>query len=730
MPDSKSSGIGGGDPSRAPPDDATVPFRTLFESAPSLSLVLTPEDFTIVAVSEAYLRATMTERAAIMGRKLFEVFPDDPNEPTADGVRNLRKSLERVKERRHADVMAMQRYPVRRPAEEGGGFEERFWNPINSPVFGNSGQLTFIIHRMEDVTPFVRAKQREGKEEEGWHMLETRAQHIKAEIALRAYDRQRADELQHAHEQLRQSESRLQQMADAMPQIVWMARPDGLLDYYNSRWYEFTGFCKGADGDESWTRILHPDDVERRLERWNRSVRTGEPYEMRYRFLEQGSGTYRWYLGRALPVRDEQGQIVRWVGTCTDIDDLVRAEDSARRASEEAVRANRAKDEFLAALSHELRTPLTPVLLTASVLSEESRLPDDIREQLNMMQRNIELEARLIDDLLDLTRISRGKLEIVTEPVDVHSLLAHTEQIVRVEAREKSVDLRFALEARQHYVVGDGPRLHQVFWNVLKNAIKFTPVGGCITVRTANPAFGQFCLTVSDTGIGIDQETLPSIFCAFMQGHSEDAPRSSGLGLGMAISKTIVEMHGGAIRAESAGRGQGATFTIELATVSPFIKPAVSAPAIPARSDQRYRLLVVEDHEPTLNVLAGLLRRQGHDILAASTVETALALAATHQFDLVISDLGLPDGNGVDLMLQLTRDYGLRGIALSGYGMEEDLEKTKQVGFIAHLIKPIHFEQLSHVLKQAAPAVQLKACSTSVLSRLQRCAPFYEIGKG
>jgi CheY-like chemotaxis protein len=198
---------------------------------------------------------------------------------------------------------------------------------------------------------------------------------------------------------------------------------------------------------------------------------------------------------------------------------------------------------------------------------------------------------------------------------------------------------------------------------------------------------------------------LPSIFCAFMQGDSEDAPRSSGLGLGMAISKTIVEMHGGTIRAESAGRSQGATFTIELATVSPFIKPAVSAPAIPARSDQqRYRLLVVEDHEPTLNVLAGLLRRQGHDVLTASTVETALALAATHQVDLVISDLGLPDGNGVDLMLQLTRDYGLRGIALSGYGMEEDLEKTKQVGFIAHLVKPIQFEQLHHVLKQAASA--------------------------
>jgi len=683
--------------------DDDVPFRALFESAPSLCVVLTPDDFTIVAVSEAYLRATMTKRSAIMGHKLFEVFPDDPNDPSADGVRNLRRSLERVKESRCADVMTVQRYPVRRPAEEGGGFEERFWSPINSPVFGDNGQLTFIIHRVEDVTPFVRAKQREGKEEEGWHMLETRAQHMEAEIALRAYDRKRADDLQRAHEKLRESEARLKQLADAMPQIVWMARPDGYVDYYNLRWYEFTGFRKDWAGDVSWAPILHPDDAEGCLAGWSDCMKTGEPFEMRYRLLEQHSGEYRWFLGRALPVRDEQGRIERWFGTCTDIDDLVRAEDKARRASEEAEQAIRVKDQFLAALSHELRTPLTPVLLTASVLCKEKRLPEEVREQLNMMQRNIELESRLIDDLLDLTRIARGKLELVTEPVDVHSLLAHTEQIVRSDARSKAVDIDFMLEASEHTVRGDSARLHQVFWNVLKNALKFTPSGGRVTVHTANPLPSRLCLTVCDTGVGIDAEMLPFIFCAFVQGDSKKVPRSGGLGLGMAISKTIVEMHGGAIRAESAGRDRGAKFIIELTTATRFVTPAISAPAAPLQSVERYRLLVVEDHQPTLAALSGLLRRQGHDVVTASTVEAALALAASHQFDLVITDLGLPDGSGADLMLQLTRDYGLRGIALSGYGMEEDLARTKQVGFIAHLIKPIQFEQLNQALEQAAP---------------------------
>ncbi len=561
-----------------------VPFRALFEAAPSLCLVLTPDDFTIVAVSDAYLKATMTTRDAIMGRKLFEVFPDDPSDPRASGVRNLRRSLERVKEGRRADMMSVQRYPVRRPQEEGGGFEERFWSPINSPVFGDDGELTFIIHRVEDLTPFVRAKQQAGKEEEGWHMLETRAQHMEAEIALRDSDRQRADELRRAIEQLRQSE------------------------------------------------------------------------------------------------------------------------DKARRARQEAERANRAKDQFLAALSHELRTPLTPVLMTAAILSEEQRLPVDVRRQLTMMQRNIELEARLIDDLLDLTRIARGKLEMIVETVDVHSLLTHTEEIVRGDALDKGVELRFALNATDHNVSGDGARLHQVFWNVIKNAIKFTLPGGQIVVSTINPAPNRLCLTVRDNGVGIDPQIMPSIFRAFEKPASNGARHSQGLGLGLAISKTIVEMHGGTIRAESPGEGQGSTFTIELNTAEAQRKASPSTRETPAANAPHYRLLVVEDHQPTLDVLAGLLRRQGHEVLTANTMESALGVAANHSLDLVISDLGLPDGDGVDLMSRLTRDYGLRGIALSGYGMEEDVAKTKQVGFIAHLVKPIQFEKLNQVIKQVSQA--------------------------
>lgn len=364
--------------------------------------------------------------------------------------------------------------------------------------------------------------------------------------------------------------------------------------------------------------------------------------------------------------------------------------------------ASKAKDHFLAALSHELRTPLTPVLMCAASLEQEATLQPEFREQLGMMRRNVELEARLIDDLLDLTRISHGKLELHLGIADIHSLLNHTEQIVRSEARGKGVHLRLALDAGEHHVTGDSARLHQVFWNVLKNAIKFTPAGGRITAQTANPAAGRIRLEVCDTGIGIDQDILSSVFAPFVQGGGERT--STGLGLGMSISKTVVEMHGGTIRADSDGIGKGAMFTVELNTVSAAVEGSVSTAATPASAEGKYRLLVVEDHQPTLDVLARLLRKKGHDVVTANTVEAALQCASRGRFDLVISDIGLPDGNGVDLMVQLTRDYGLRGIALSGYGMDADFARTKNAGFLAHLVKPVDFERLSRVLDQAARA--------------------------
>ncbi|MEY2545438.1 MAG: hypothetical protein QOG48_555 [Verrucomicrobiota bacterium] len=374
-------------------------------------------------------------------------------------------------------------------------------------------------------------------------------------------------------------------------------------------------------------------------------------------------------------------------------------------ARDEAERANHAKDNFLAALSHELRTPLTPVLMSAAALEQKATLDPELRQQLGMMRRNIELEARLIDDLLDLTRVSHGKLNlVVSDPVDVHSLLQHTEQIVRGDAFSKPIHLDLELTAADFHVAGDAARLHQVFWNLLKNAIKFTPAQGRIVVRTTNPAPGKLTLTVVDNGIGIDQETLPLIFRAFQQGAGRQLHAGGGLGLGLSISKAIVDLHGGTIRAESAGLNRGAVFTIELDTVIALAATQSLSTERNHAAGKSCRLLVVEDHEATLNVITALLRQRGHHVHCASSIHDALGLAANHKFDFVISDLGLPDGSGIDLMLRLSNEYGLHGIALSGYGMAEDLARSEQAGFLAHLVKPINFEQLHRALERFAPA--------------------------
>lgn len=692
-----------GKSSKASGVNRELPFRALFESAPGLYLVFDPVDDTIVAVSDALLRATAMERSDVIGRSIFDAFPDDPNDAYATGTRNLRASLERVKATKTADLLPLQRYPIPRPESEGGGFEERFWSSMNSPVFSDDGELIFIINRAEDLTDFVRSKAAEGKAEEGWRMLEARSEHVQSEIALRAYDRRRAEELQRAHLQLQESEARLREsaerfrfLAESMPQKIFTAKPNGDVDYFNRQWTEFTGLSFEQIRDWGWTQFIHPDDVEENVRRWKHSLDTGEFFEFEHRF-RRADGEWRWHISRAHAMRDSQGRVIMWIGSNTEIDDV-------KRAQAEAEQANRTKDKFLAALSHELRTPLTPVLLCAAALERDTAIQPEYREQLGMMRRNVELEARLIDDLLDLTRISRGKLQLDVGLTDVHSLLAHSEQIVRSDARAKKVEIRFELDATEHHVTGDSARLHQVFWNILKNAIKFTPASGTITVRTTNPAPDEIRLEFIDTGIGIDQQFIGAVFQPFVQGDVMTESATAGLGLGMSITKTIVEMHGGAITVASAGKGHGTTFTVELKTTEASQVPATTKPHEGPVARRAYRLLVVEDHQPTLLVLARLLRKQGHTVETASTVEAARDFAARQKFDLVISDIGLPDGNGVDLMIELTREHGLRGIALSGYGMDEDLARTKDAGFIAHLVKPIDFDRLNRVLERADAA--------------------------
>jgi len=373
---------------------------------------------------------------------------------------------------------------------------------------------------------------------------------------------------------------------------------------------------------------------------------------------------------------------------------------AAQKARAEAERANLAKDSFLAMLSHELRTPLTPVLTSVLALEQEENLPEETRASLQMIRRNVELEARLIDDLLDLTRISKGKVQLSLEEVDAHSLLRNAVEICQADIDHKNLSLETSLAAEKVCLEADPARLQQIFWNLIKNAVKFTPAGGRLAIRTAN-SDGQLRVEVSDSGMGIDAETLPKIFNAFEQG---ERTRLGGLGLGLAISKALVETHHGKLTAESAGRNQGATFTATFPVAENHAgASAVSVPPAPV-ARKSMRILLVEDHEDTNRSLTNLLRRRGYHVHSARSVQAALALAEKEQFDVLISDIGLPDGSGIDLMQKLSVDHPLFGIALTGFGMEEDVRRSHDVGFNHHLIKPVDLNRLDALIQQSARA--------------------------
>ena len=368
---------------------------------------------------------------------------------------------------------------------------------------------------------------------------------------------------------------------------------------------------------------------------------------------------------------------------------------------EEKARSNLAKDQFLAMLSHELRTPLTPVLASALELENEPDVRPDVRESLQMIRRNVELEARLIDDLLDLTRIDRGKVQLNFEIVDADSLLQNALEICQPEIDRKHLRPSLNLSAERVHMRADPARLQQIFWNLINNAVKFTPPNGQITITTTNDSGGKLRVEIADTGMGIEPEALPKIFDAFEQG---GRTQLGGLGLGLAISKTLVEAHKGTITAQSDGRNKGSKFALVFPTCEKV--EAQIAPALSPRFAERQpmRILLVEDHEDTNRSLTSLLRRRGYQVRSALTFQSALELSAKEKFDVLISDLGLPDGSGIDLIQKLASKPPL-GIALTGFGMEQDIRKSREVGFHHHLVKPIDLNKLDSLIQEGAASL-------------------------
>jgi len=526
-------------------------------------------------------------------------------------------------------------------------------------------------------------------------------------------------ERKQSEEMLRQNEALFSSLVNLAPTGVYVVDAQFRLQQINARArpaFQKVEPAVGRDFAEVMRVLWGPEVGGEIIEIFQRTLRTGEPYvSPRFSQFRRDLGeqkTYEWETKR-MTLPDGQHGVVCYFN---DITENTRAEQALRDAKAAAESANRSKDRFLAALSHELRTPLTPVLVTAATLREDERLPPDMREQLVMMERHIALEARLIDDLLDLSAIANGKLHLHLQLCDTRSLIQLAIEIVRDDALTKEIKLTCDLNASHSGLLTDPARFQQIIWNLLRNAVKFTPRGGKITLRTSNHGAGGnqtwLRLEVVDSGIGIEPNLLDKIFLPFEQGAVAGDHRFGGLGLGLAIARAIVNLHDGKISAYSEGANLGATFVVELpGAVLPPPASAETNPGLPFSAAAQpgksgaataagaiRRILLVEDHPPSLQVLSTLLSRSGYQVIPATNVTEALAQATAQAFDLVISDLGLPDGTGLQLMAKLRADHGLRGIALTGYGMEDDLVRAREAGFIAHMIKPIQIAELRRVL--------------------------------
>jgi PAS domain S-box-containing protein len=566
--------------------------------------------------------------------------------------------------------------------------------------------------------------------------------------------------IEHARavQELRQSEAKFRQLANAMPQLVWVADGKGQIEFVNDRWTEYTGLTFEQTLDlQSQTHIIPAEDIQHMQASFASALETRSAYTSEFRLI-QPDGTYRYFLVRATPIQDEQGRLLKWYGTSTDVTELkqleiervelLRQEQTAREAAEQA---NRIKDEFLAVLSHELRSPLTPILGWSELLRNGKLDATKTAQALATIERNAKLQAELIENLLDVSRILGGKLSLKVKPVDLASTIQAAIETVRLAAEAKSIDLRFTIldfgleindnpkstihnlkfnkDNPKFQVSGDSTRLQQVVWNLLSNAVKFTPIGGRVEVRLSlvnghsslvddrevepgtndqglrtKNTFAQ--IIVTDTGKGIHPNFLPHVFDYFRQEDGATTRRFGGLGLGLAIVHHLVELHGGTVSAESPGDGQGATFTVRLPLLRSKgveewrsgapLRPFAPSPLRPLAGIQ---VLVVDDDADTRDFVMFLLEQAGAKVITSVSASEALVVLTHSKPNVLLSDIGMPEMDGYMLVRQvraLPPEQGgtIPAIALTAYARDFDEQKALQAGFQAHIAKPVESEVL------------------------------------
>ncbi|MBD2361749.1 response regulator [Anabaena minutissima FACHB-250] len=543
--------------------------------------------------------------------------------------------------------------------------------------------------------------------------------HLEELVALRTNEitktneklQQEITERQRILEVLRQSEERYRYLAEAIPQLVWTSDANGETDYFNQNWSKYTGLTLEQSRGSGWINALHPDDVNRAYKVWLDAVKIGDVYENEYRFKRAIDGSYRWQLARGLPLKDQQGNIVKWFGTCTDIheqkqilEERAKLLESEKAARAEAEKANRIKDEFLAVLSHELRTPLNAILGWSKLLQNRTLNETRIAQALATIERNAILQVQLIEDLLDVSRILQGKLVLNITKVNLETVVLAALETMRLAAETKLIEIKTIFAPDLRPVMGDAARLQQIVWNLLSNAVKFTPKGGRVEVcLTKIDDYAEIVL--SDTGKGISSEFLPYVFDYFRQADSSSTRKFGGLGLGLAIVRKIVEIHGGTVKAESMGEEHGAKFTVRL--------PLLPEQSLDARNEKNHllllnsqllslagvKVLVVDDDHDSRDFLAFILQERGAEVKLVTSASEALQTLAESHLDVLVSDISMPDIDGYMLIRQVRtwvreQNGQIPAIALTAFARQYDQEQAFAAGYQIHLAKPVNAEEL------------------------------------
>ncbi|MBD2169287.1 PAS domain-containing protein [Calothrix membranacea FACHB-236] len=518
-------------------------------------------------------------------------------------------------------------------------------------------------------------------------------------------------EYKQAEETIRQSEARYRYLAEAIPHLVWTCDSNSNCDYVNQRLCEYTGLTFEQALGFGWLTAVHPEDMQESQELWINAVQNSTFYKHEYRFRRNSDDSYRWHLILGLPLKDEQGRVMKWFGTCTDIHDQKELEIERDRileleqvARNEAEKANRIKDEFLAILSHELRSPLNPILGWTKLLQSRRLDENKTAEALATIERNAKLQTQLIDDLLDIARILRGKLSLNADNVNLTFVIEAAIDTVRTAAVAKSILIHPELR-NICQVSGDTVRLQQVLWNLLSNAIKFTPNGGRVDIileRVSN----QAQITVTDTGKGINPDFLPYIFESFRQEDVSITRKYGGLGLGLAIVRHIIEAHGGTVGVYSPGEGQGSTFTVSLPLLN--IEPESDRTEDLSPDELNLagiKILTIDDEPDSRDFLTVLLDYYGAEVLTVATSDEFLAAVESFGPDVLVSDIGMPEVDGYTLMKQvrsLPPEHGGKtpAIALTAYAGEINQQQALAAGFQKHLSKPIDPDLLVQAVAQ------------------------------